>query len=404
MRISKSIAFFLIFSLGTLFAYGWIGSDRYFHKDKPRPVLGSFPVPATFPALQRSLESFTADLKLAMSRENIPGMAFTMVYDGLPVTSAGFGVTDLGDPSPVDMETIFRLASLSKGFAPVLVGMLVDEGLINWDDPLVKYLPDFKLYTEEATRQLTVRHILSHTTGLPRHAYSNLLNMRVPFHDIVRQLRGVPLAHQPGTWYNYQNVAYSLISDVVEKVTGIPYDRLLEDRLFKPLGMHSASVGFENMRKTANAAQPHGRSGSSYYRLVLRDSWYDVSPAAGVNASANDLSLWLQLLMGKHPGLISAESLAEITRQQVAVSPMEGVMRPWRPMDQSAYGLGWRIVEKFGRKILFHGGFVNGYRAEIGFCPEEKIGLAILSNGSNYFLRDALPIFFEQYFTRLAME
>jgi beta-lactamase class C len=117
-----------------------------------------------------------------------------------------------------------------------------------------------------------------------------------------------------------------------------------------------------------------------------------------VNASAGDLSKWLRLMMGYHPDLLSPQSLAEITRKQIDVSPREGVMRSWSPMEDSGYGLGWRTVTKDGHEIVFHGGFVNGYRAEIGFCPEAKIGIAMVSNGSNHFLRDALPRFFQRFF------
>lgn len=398
MRFSKTIGFFTLFSVVILFAYDWIGSGSILAKDSARMPISSFPIPITTPALQDKLESFVGEMRQAMAIESIPGMSLAVVYDSQVVLRTGYGVTDLDNPFLVNDETVFRLASLSKGFAPVLVGILVDEGVLDWDDPVAKYLPDFKLKKKSATESLTIRHLLSHTTGLPRHAYSNLLNMSVPYRDIVPRLAKVNVYHQPGTIYNYQNVVYSLIGDVVEQATGITYDSLLTTRIFQPLEMANASVGFDNMSSTPRAALPHARGGSGYYRLDFRDKWYDVAPAAGVNASAGDLGKWLQLMMGQHPEIISPESLAEITKKQINVSPREGVMKAWDPMTDSGYGLGWRMVEKDGYKIIFHGGFVNGYRAEIGFCPELKIGVAMLSNGANQFLRDALPRFFERFF------
>jgi beta-lactamase class C len=398
MRISRSIGFFTIFSVVLLFAYDWVGSGSILAKESARMPVSAFPIPITAPALQHSLEDFIGEVRQAMAIESIPGMALAVVYDGQDVLHTGYGITDLDNPFLVNERTVFRLASLSKGFAPVLVGMLVDEGVLNWDDPIVKYLPDFKLLDSRATAELTIRHLLSHTTGLSRHAYSNLLNMEVPYSEIVPRLSTLKVYHRPGTMYNYQNVAYSLISDVLEKASGIPYDSLLNSRIFEPLEMNTASVGYDKMLATPRAAQPHAPDASGYHRLEFRNKWYDVAPAAGVNASAGDLSKWLRLMMGYHPDLLSPQSLAEITRKQIDVSPREGVMRSWSPMEDSGYGLGWRTVTKDGHEIVFHGGFVNGYRAEIGFCPEAKIGIAMVSNGSNHFLRDALPRFFQRFF------
>lgn len=400
MRISKGIVFFTVFCLGTLFAYGWMSASGMSASSTNRKpvVLSAFPIPLTTPALQQTLNRFTLNMRSAMATEGIPALAYAVVYDGKTVVSSGFGVTDVDRPQTVDSETVFRLASLSKGFAPVLVGMLVDEGLLKWDDLVTKFLPDFRLKNPEATHQLTIRQLLSHTTGLPRQAYSNLLNQEIPYRKIVPMLAGVNLTHSPGTYYNYQNVAYSLIGDVLEKVSGLSYDSLLTARLFTPLNMQHASVGFAKMQAEAHAALPHGPDAMGYHRLEFKDKWYDVMPAAGVNASVQDMGKWLQLLMGNHPELISANSLQEITRKQIDVSPQESVMRPWKPLDDSGYGLGWRTLEKFGRKIVFHGGFVSGYRAEIGFCASEKIGIVLLSNGANGYMRDALPGFFSDYF------
>lgn len=404
MRTFRSIGFFTVFSVVILFAYDWMGSGSIMAKGSNRLKISSFPIPLASPAIQNSLESFITEVRQGMAIESIPGMSLAVVYKGENIVQTGYGITDVDNPYLVNDQTVFRLASLSKGFAPVLVGTLVDEGLMDWDDPVIKYLPDFKLNKAAATRDLTIRNLLSHTTGLPRHAYSNLLNSSVPYRKIVPKLAGVKLPHRPGTIYNYQNVAYSLISDVVEKITGIPYDSLLAERVFKPLEMDNASVGFEKMMATPRFAYPHVRSSKGYSRLEFRNKWYDVGPAAGVNASAGDLSKWLQLMMGYRPDIISPESLAEITRKQIGVSPKEGVMRAWSPMDDSGYGLGWRIVKKDGHEIIFHGGFVNGYRAEIGFCPEEKIGVVLLSNGANSFIGNSLPRFFELYFNRQSQQ
>ncbi len=344
---------------------------------------------------QNALAEFERWLDAEFYAAGPPGLSLAIVKGEQSVFRKTLGVLDVETQDTVNAQSVFRLASVSKGFAPVLTGILVQEGCLNWDDLISGYLPDFALKEKEATQSLTIRHVLSHSTGLPRHTYSNLLNMNVPYEEIVPMLKNVDIAHPVGTWYNYQNVAYSLIGDVIKQATGLSYGEALAEKVFEKLGMQQASTTYGAIAGCSNIAMPHGPDQAGHHRIAFKDKFYSVAPAAGVNASLEDMERWLSLLMGYQNDIIDSTYLQTLFQPHVEVAPREGVMRSWRPMDVSAYGLGWRLVEKEGKHYVFHGGFVNGYRSEIGFCQESGIGMVLLTNGSSHFMKDALPYFFD---------
>jgi len=359
------------------------------------PILEEIEIPILSLKEQNALDEFEDWLDAEFESAGPPGLSLAVVKGNQSVFRKTRGVLDVETQDTVNAQSIFRLASVSKGFAPVLTGILVQEGCLNWDDLITGYLPDFALKEKEATQSLTIRHVLSHTTGLPRHTYSNLLNMNVPYEEIVPMLKKVDIAHPVGTWYNYQNVAYSLIGDVIKQATGLSYGEALAEKVFQKLGMQQASTSYGAIAGCSNIAMPHGPDQEGHHRIAFKDKFYSVTPAAGVNASLEDMERWLSLLMGYQNEIIDSTYLQTLFQPHAEVAPREGVMRSWRPMDVSAYGLGWRLVEKEGKHYVFHGGFVNGYRSEIGFCQESGVGLVLLTNGSSHFMKEALPHFFE---------
>ena len=351
-------------------------------------------------AFQAFLAEYEAYLRDAREADPVPGLALAVVRNGQLQYAGGFGLRDVETRLPVDEHTVFRLASLSKGFAPVLTGILVDDGCLHWDDRVVDYLPWFCLSEEGQSDILSLRHVLSHTTGLPRHTYSNLLNMGVAYADILPRLSTVPLAHPVGSIYNYQNVAYSLIGDVIESATDRSYGELLRERVFLPAGMYDASTTYEAMLTGDNVAMPHNPHQGGYHRVALDPNYYEVGPAAGVNASAADMAQWLLLMMGERPDVLSSDALMEICTPQVAVSKRERNFRGWRGLESAWYGLGWRVLDWRGRRLVYHGGYVRGYRTEIAFDPEEQVGMVLLANGPGHFLSDAVQRFFAMYAER----
>ncbi|MFN7137382.1 MAG: serine hydrolase domain-containing protein, partial [Thermomonas sp.] len=218
----------------------------------PEPVAATSTAPApTFDASR-----FEAMAEALVANGRIPGLAMAIVKDGRIVSLRGYGVTDVRAPQPVDAHTVFRLASLSKSFAATMAGMLVNDGMLRWDSRLVDYVPSFRMSRPEAAAQVTVADLLSHRTGLPRNAFDRDLEGNAQYHDLTLRIADAPMACAPGDCYAYQNVAFSLIGDVVYAASGSFYEQSVERRLFKPLGMDDASLGLAGIQASSRWARP----------------------------------------------------------------------------------------------------------------------------------------------------
>ncbi|MDP4210924.1 MAG: serine hydrolase domain-containing protein [Bacteroidota bacterium] len=335
-----------------------------------------------------------------MAETHIPGAAIAIVKDTNIVLLKGYGVKTFGTTDSVDAHTVFRIASVSKGFASMLAGILVQEKSLNWDDKVVKYLPYFKLKDEASTNRLTIRHILSHTSGLPVHTFTNKIEEGVPYSVLKYSLSTVKLASPVGTSFAYQNVAYSLISDIAQASTKKTYETLLREKIFKPLGMIDASASYTGLKTSKNLALPHVRRDSTKYRLISNTpEYYSVLPAAGVNASISDMAKWLVALLGGRTDVISAKTLSEIYKPEINTPRRRKYeFYRWPNLKTASYGLGWRVLNYNGETLIYHGGHINGYRSEVAFCPSERVGVVILTNASGKLANDGVEMFFDDYF------
>ncbi len=344
------------------------------------------------------LEEYENFADLLMESTHTPGAAIAIVKDGQVVMSKGFGTTAATSNEAIDEHTIFRLGSVSKGFAPVLTGLLVEEGLLSWDDKVTKYLPNFYLASEKNTEELTIRNLLSHTTSLPKHAYTNLIEEGYSFEEMVEELKTVDVIGKVGKHYSYQNVVYSLISDIVEKVTGKTYSQLLEERVFAPLNMAEASATCEDFMAEENIAFPHKNYGRKCVPTDILENYYTVVPAAGVNASITDMGKWLQAMMGYDANFIQNSTLTEIFEPVIRTPRRNNQFAYWKYMKKAHYAMGWRVLDfPKEEKLIYHSGYVNGYKTEIALHPTKNIGIAILSNAPTRFSYEALPMFFKKH-------
>ncbi len=393
LRLALTLVLFLGFSAftGEVDKGKGLLSAKHLEIDEPHVIVD--------PEIEPFIRDFEAYVRRQKTREGFPAAGIAIVKGGQPVYLKTFGKRNMETDASADRNTIFRLASVSKGFAPMLTGIMVEKGLLNWDDCVVKYLPDFRLGDSPYSSSVTIRHILSMTTGLPRHAYSNLLDAGVPYPRIVEQLMEIKPAHMPGAFYNYQNVAYSLIGDILEKVSGKPYAELLEEHIFKPLEMKDASADYESISAAENVAFPHSETRRGYRLARLSPNYYDAGPAAGVNASPADMVRWLQFLLGNRPDLLSEATLDEVFTPQIHTSIYDKVLSHWRgSVNRAYYAMGWRVMQRPEGNIVYHGGYVNGYRAEVALFREDGLGIAVLTNSTSSFISRCLPEFFDGYF------
>ncbi|PIQ36586.1 MAG: serine hydrolase [Lysobacterales bacterium CG17_big_fil_post_rev_8_21_14_2_50_64_11] len=322
--------------------------------------------------------------KRVVDEARIPGLAIAVVQHGKLVSARGFGVVSSTDRQPITADTTFRIASLSKSFAGTLSAMLVRDGVLAWDAHINTYLPAFKLADMKSAENLTVLDILSHRVGLPYNALDRSLEADEPFPLLVAQLDQAPVICAPGDCYAYQNIAFSLIGDVVFAVTGDFFYHQVEKRLFHPLGMHGATYGRDALEASASWARPHVRSRGRWSPVRAKETYYRVPPAAGVNASINDMALWLIAQSGHRPDVLAPSLLATIHAAQVRTPDQLRGSR-WRRerLRDAHYGIGWRVLDYAGHPLLYHAGAVQGYRSIMAIVPEHDLGVVILWNSES---------------------
>ncbi|ODU42714.1 serine hydrolase domain-containing protein [uncultured Aquimonas sp.] len=311
----------------------------------------------------------------------VVGMAVSVVHGDRVLLERGFGHTQAGRSETVEADTAFRLASLSKAFAGTLAALLVEEGALSWDTRVADHLPAFALARADTAMGTTAADLLSHTVGLGFHTFDRELEDDQPYPLLAQRLGEAPMLCPDGRCYAYQNIAFSLIGDLAFAVTGDFFTHLVEKKIFHPLGMYGATYGREGLEGSPSWARPHVMAGGRFVALRPKENYYRVPPAAGVNASARDMSQWLMAQMGRQPEVLSPALLEEIQKARVA-TPSELRSVPWRRerLRAAHYGLGWRVFDYADETLVFHGGAVQGYRGLIGFLPEHGFGIAILVN------------------------
>lgn len=361
------------------------------------PVIPAVDQSLSDSALQAALHALERDIGKLMAKEQLPGLAAVVVKSGQVVWMDTRGLKDVNLPGDsIDVHTRFRLASLSKNFTPVLLGQLVREKKVGWSAEVGQYIQDFQpQYPTDACGKLQIRHILSQASGFPYQTFSNRLNRGEDYRAIRKDLGQVALSHPPGVYYNYQNVVYCMAAEVIEVVSGLSYDNLLDRKLFGPLGMKDASSGLKPLLASDNLAWPHHLTATGSYRISLSAKYYSASAAAGQNASISDMGVWLAALQGFRPDIVPPATLEEMTCIQVPFLPGESSARRWAPYTAAGYGLGMRVVHIPPITIAYHGGFVNGYRTELAYCPEKQLGICVLTNASSGYLAAIPTLFFK---------
>ena len=313
---------------------------------------------------------------------NVPGLAIGIVYKGQLVFAKGYGVRDVGTKAPVDTQTIFAIASTTKALTSAALGMLVDEGKVRWDDPVTKYLPSFEMYDPWATREVTVRDLLTHRTGLPNADYlwTHGDNSR---DEVIRRIRFIKPTYSFRGGYIYHNVMYTVAGAVIEAASGITWDEFLKRRIFQPLGMTQSVTTLAEAKTRSNRAEPHELDGDT--ARVAGNSLADgIGPAGSVWSSVADMSRWVRFLLdsGRVNGkpLLRPETWAElfkpVTIRSIGTDPEIRMARP----HIRTYALGWYAQDYEGRWVNYHTGTLTGMIAINGLLRDEGIGVYVLGN------------------------
>lgn len=339
-------------------------------------------------------EKFVGWMEEAAAEQNIPGVALAIVSREGITHMQTWGVKKVTEQDSVNTDSIFRIASMSKTFAGTAATLLVDQNLQSWDARLVDLFPELKIGTGGSSKAITLRHVVSHSTGLMPHSYSNMLDAGVGYEKIKSKFDEIPTVCQPGDCYGYQNVIFSLIADVVEDSTGESYEKYLYEQLFKPLGMVNASVGMEPYLESDEATSPHRRVRGSWRTTTTNPAYYSVAPASGINASIFDMSMWLRANLGAFPEVLSTDFLSNL-HEPVIATPRGNYFNRWSGLEKAYYATGWRVFEYEGLRVIHHGGAVRGYRSEMAFVPDANIGMVLLFNAESKLANDVVPAFID---------
>lgn len=340
------------------------------------------------------LDRYVAEV---MTTFQVPGVGLAVVKDGKVVVAKGYGVRALGNPARVDARTRFGIASNTKAFTATALALLVEEGKLEWDAPVIRYLPGFALYDPFVTRELTVRDLLVHRSGLGLGA-GDLLWWPESTYDrkeIARRLRYIKPATSFRSAYAYDNVLYLVAGEVIEAISGRSWEDFVSSRILARVGMTNSNVRHSDAGSGDNVAQPHAPVEGTV-RKVAPFASDNTNPAGGINSGAEDMAKWMivQLDSGR---LANGGRLF----QPATARELWSVVTPIRPGNQPAelralqssfngYGLGFGISDYRGRKLLSHTGGLPGYLSKVVMVPDLKLGIAVLTNQESGYAFNAI--------------
>ena len=332
-------------------------------------------------ALLQMTSDYEVFFRQLIKDRNYPGAAFAIVSRDRLLRIVTVGHTTAARKQAINEETTFRLASVSKTFAAGLVGILVEDGALSWEDPVTDYVPGFKI--DGDVSQIHIRHLLGQSTGLIPHAYDNLLEDGKSMEIIWKRMSDLPYVCKPGKCYGYQNSVFSLVDPMVKSATSLRYETLIDRRIFKPLDMDNASLGYDAFVNNPNHAEPHARRRGQWKTVPVQRNYYRAAPAAGVNASISDMSKWLQAQLGNKPEVISRQVQGQLATPGVKTR-REMYRKQWKTMlSEAHYGLGWRVYQMGDEQLIYHGGWVSGFRADVAYSLQHDIGIVVLLNAES---------------------
>lgn len=328
---------------------------------------------------QLSLEGINEVIEQALVDYQVPGLAMAVVVDGQVILAKGYGYRDMEKKLPVSADTLFLVGSPTKAFTSFVAGTLVDQGQIGWDEPVSNYFPDFRLFDPYMTQNLTLRDLLTHRTGMPRHEWM-WFNSTFTRQEVLHRLRFLEPAFDIRERYHYNNLMYLTAGMALEKVTGKSWETLVQEKILNPLGMNSTYFSVNEMLEaSSNYAYPHIEVDGQLRRLKHREISL-IGPAGSLCSNVLDIGQWLKLQLnhGNWGGkqLISQATLQEIHTPQVIISgypeQQEAIL--------NAYGLGWAIQSYRGHYNVLHDGGPEGMTTIAAILPYDNIGVVVFAN------------------------
>jgi len=335
--------------------------------------------PAT--ASEEPLAGLDTALETARVQWKAPGLAVAIVKDDNVVFMKGFGSKHLGANAPVDAHTVFTLASTTKAFVALAIGILVDEGKLGWDDPVIRHIPEFRVADPYVTSEVTIRDLLVHRTGIE--AMDILWSRGFDTPTSLQHMQHASQASSLRSTWAYNNMMYVVAAEVVARVSGVTFQEFVRTRIFEPLGMTDSLFTGSELSKRDNVTGAHLIERGE---LARAEPYLSASPlgAAGIQSSVADMAKWLRLLLNKGSvggrEIIRAQTVAESLKPQMLLAKVAYPAAEQAGPHFYAYGLGWFVQDYKGRLLAMHTGSLFGANALVALVPEERLGLVILIN------------------------
>jgi len=331
--------------------------------------------------LEQRLDKFREFMNTEMKRWEVPGIGVGIVKDGKVIFAEGFGLRNVEKNLPVTTDTLFAIGSASKAFTTMDIGILVDEGKVEWDKPVRDYLPTFKLKDEVAAVRMTVRDLVSHKSGLPRH---DAMWYGSPFSrkDIFDRLQYLEFSADFRQTMQYNNLMFLTAGYLVGQITDSTWEEFTQKRIFDALGMTSSNCSVEVSKKSDDHSLPYVRIKDEIKAVPLRNI-DNVGPAGSINSNVKDMLKWVQFHLNK--GKVGDKEIISEAGQKEMYIPAMFLRQPMlsvQPDGQSDmnYGLGWFLETYRGHRLVHHGGAIDGFYFLNGFLPNDNGGAVILTN------------------------
>jgi CubicO group peptidase (beta-lactamase class C family) len=339
------------------------------------------------------LQGLDAYIVKAMKDWELPGLAVAIVKDDKVILAKGYGLREIGKSDPVDENTLFAIGSNTKAFTSTALALLVQEKKLSWDDHATDYLKGFQLYDPYVTREITVRDLLSHRSGLGRRGDLLWYGQDFSREEILRRIRFLKPDSSFRSQFGYQNIMFLAAGQIIPAVTGMSYDEFIKERLFKPLGMTRSNTSPQDLVGLDNVAAPHTKKDGKIVAIPYRNI-DNIAPAGSINSSVAEMAQWhrFQLGNGQYAGAkILDPAILQVTHDPHIIMPVGPDRKKDFPSNHfMTYALGWVLEDYRGRLIIWHNGGIDGMLSHQGFLPEENLGIVVLTNSDRNRLDAAL--------------
>ena len=341
---------------------------------------GSAAVPCQDADPKHALSGLRAFISAEMEKAKLPGMAIAIVQNDRIVCAEGFGLRDVEHNLPVTTHTLFAIGSTSKSFTALAMGILNDEGKLDWDKPVRQYLPEFQMYDPVASERMTPRDLITHRAGFARHDlvwYSSDFTRE----DLIRRLRYLQSDRDFRSGYRYNNLLVATAGYLVGKISGSSWEDFVRQRILLPLKMNNTNFSIADSQRSPDFSYPYRKDEKSgVVKQIPFHSADSIGPAGSINSNVEDISNYLILQLGK--GKFNGQQVVSQANLNLMHTPQTAMpsMSTFRELGQYSYGMGWVITAYRGHRYIWHNGGIDGFYSLIALLPDDDLGVVVLTN------------------------